>query len=280
LASYDADQAEGLRRMLERPTPSVFSFFSVLPDAEKDAMLINLAASLAAHDCSVLLVDACMTPSSVLSRFGGRAVASLLDVACQERVLDEALRRVPEGFVLARLSHKSVSVATHLQASRLAEIFDVLTDESDVTLVNGELNEDKSLPVPGMEMGGEIVVHMSTSLGSIKAAYALIKSLNDRLGRRPFSLLVTGGSDAEAKMVFANMAQVANRYLAVQLNFLGAIPADEHIRRASGQGRTVLEAFPLTGAAIAFKRLARQFSLLHLTKGTYGMATDSVGLGA
>ncbi|MFZ1180360.1 MAG: antiactivator of flagellar biosynthesis FleN protein [Herbaspirillum sp.] len=265
--------------MLERPTPSVFSFFSVLPDAEKDVMLINLAASLATHGCSVLLVDACMTPSSVLSRFCGRAVASLLDVACQERVLDEALRRVPEGFSLARLSRKSVSAATHLQASRLAEIFDVLTDESDITLVNGELNEDKALPVPGMEMG-EIVVHMSTSPGSIKAAYALIKNLNDRLGRRPFSLLVTGGPDTEAKMVFANMAQVANRYLAAQLNFLGSIPADEHIRRASGQGRTVLEAFPLTGAAIAFKRLARQFSLLHLTKGTYGMATDSASLGA
>jgi len=33
--------------MLERPIPRVFSFFSVLPDAEKGAMLVNLAASLA-----------------------------------------------------------------------------------------------------------------------------------------------------------------------------------------------------------------------------------------
>jgi len=53
----------------------------------------------------------------------------------------------------------------------------------------------------------------------------------------------------------------------------------EHIRRASGQGRTVLEAFPLAGATLAFKRLADQFSLSNLTKGTYGMATDGASLG-
>jgi len=278
LASYDADQAEGLRRMLERPVPRVFTFFSVLPDDEKGAMLINLAASLAASDSHALLVDACMTPSSVLSRFGGMGLATLLDVASKERQLDDAVRLVPEGFTLARLSRKNVSAVAHPQASLLAQIFDTLTSKSDVTLVNAELGEDDCLPVPAMEMG-EIVVHMSTNPASIKAAYVMLKDLSDRLGRRPFSLLVSGGSDAEAQIVFANMAQAANRYLAAQLSFMGAIPADEHIRRASGQGRTVLEAFPLTGATLAFKRLARQFSLSSLTRGTYGMAIDGASLG-
>jgi len=278
LANHDSDQAEGLRRMLERPVPRVFSFFSVLPDDEKGAMLINLAASLAASDSNALLVDACRTPSGVLSRFGGLAVATLLDVASKERRLEEAVRLVPEGFALARLSRKNVSAVAHPQASLLAQIFDKLTSESDVTLVNAELGDDDSLPVPAMEMG-EIVVHMSTNPASIKAAYVLLKELSDRLGRRPFSLLVSGGSDTEAQMVFANMAQTANRYLAAQLNFMGSIPADEHIRRASGQGRTVLEAFPLTGATLAFKRLASQFSLSRLTRGTYGMAIDGASLG-
>jgi len=66
--------------------------------------------------------------------------------------------------------------------------------------------------------------------------------------------LVTGGSEAEAQMVYANMAQAASRYLAAQLHFIGSVPADDHIRRATGQGRTVLEAFPLAGASIAFMR--------------------------
>lgn len=278
MANHDTDQAEGLRRMLERPAPRVFTFFSVLPDDEKGAMLINLAASLAASEFNALLVDACMTPSSVLSRFGGFPVATLLDVANKDRHLDEALRLVPEGFALTRLSRKNVSTVAHPQASQLAQIFDKLTSDTDVTLVNAELREYGSLPVPAMEMG-EIVVHMSTNPASIKSAYVLLKDLTDRLGRRSFSLLVSGSSDAEAQMVFANMSQAANRYLAAQLSFMGSIPADEHIHRASGQGRTVLEAFPLTGAALAFRRLASQFSLSTITKGTYGMAIDGASLG-
>ena len=278
MANHDTDQAEGLRRMLERPVPRVFTFFSVLPDDEKGAMLINLAASLAASECNALLVDACMTPSSVLSRFGGFPVATLLDVAIKDRHLDEALRLVPEGFALTRLSRKNVSTVAHPQASLLAQIFDKLASDNDITLVNAELGEDDSLPVPAMEMG-EIVVHMSTNPASIKSADVLLKDLSDRLGRRPFSLLVSGSSDAEAQMVFSNMAQTANRYLAAQLNFMGSIPADGHIRRASGQGRTVLEAFPLTGAALAFRRLASQFSISTLAKGTYGMAIDGASLG-
>ena len=265
--------------MLERPTPRIFTFFSVLSDEEKGIMLINLAASLAASDSNALLVDACLPASAVLSRFGGVAVATLLDVARQERDLDDAVRLMPEGFALARLARKSITRVTHPQTARLAEIFDQLTEQSDITLVNGELTDEESLPVPAMEMG-EIVIHMSTSPASIKAAYVLIKNLSDRLGRRPFCLLVSGGSESEAQMVYANMAQAAHRYLAAQLHFIGAIPADEHIRRASGQGRTVLEAFPLAGATVAFKRLADKFSLSDLTRGSYGMAADGASIGA
>jgi len=276
LASHEVDQAEGLRRMLERPIPRIFSFFSVLPDAEKGAMMVNLAASLAVKNNNVLVVDACVAPSSVLSRFGGVAVATLLDVARRERDLCDAVRIVPEGFALARLSRKVVPSATHPQAARLAEIFDSLTTDSDITLVSAELGDEDSLAVPAMETG-EIVIHVSTNPGSIKAAYVLLKNLSDRLGRRPFGLLVTGGSEAEAQMVYANMAQAASRYLAAQLHFVGSVPADDHIRRATGQGRTVLEAFPLAGASIAFMRLASK--LPNLTKSTYGMATDGASLG-
>jgi len=151
------------------------------------------------------------------------------------------------------LSAQVVPSATHPQAARLAEIFDSLTTDSDITLVSAELGEEDSLAVPAMETG-EIVIHVSTNPGSIKAAYVLLKNLSDRLGRRPFGLLVTGGSEAEAQMVYANMAQAASRYLAAQLHFIGSVPADDHIRRATGQGRTVLEAFPLAGASIAFMR--------------------------
>ena len=76
------------------------------------------------------------------------------------------------------------------------------------------------------------------------------------------------------------MAQAASRYLAAQLNFIGAIPADDHIRRATGQGRAVMDVFPFAGAALAFQRLSKRFTAgPDAARSSYGMATDGASLG-
>jgi flagellar biosynthesis protein FlhG len=42
---------------------------------------------------------------------------------------------------------------------------------------------------------------------------------------------------------------------------MGSVPADEHLNRAARLGRSVIDAYPLAGASVAFRRLAGQFSL-------------------
>jgi flagellar biosynthesis protein FlhG len=279
LASYEIDQAEGLRRMLERPVPRLFTFFSVLTEEEKSAMLINLAASLSQSTSNVLLIDGAVSTSGLLTRIGLRHdLATLQEVARKERHLHEAMRLLPEGFSIARIARRSLPSASHHQAGSLAEVFDTMIEQADLSLVNGVLSDDQSLPVPSMEMG-EIVIQVSASASSIKAAYVLLKTLSDRLGRRPFSLIVNDATEAEAQTVYANMAQAASRYLAAQLNYLGSIPADDHIRRASGQGRAVMDVFPFSSASIAFHRLAKRFAGTKLTNGAFGLATDGASLG-
>ncbi|MBO9535858.1 antiactivator of flagellar biosynthesis FleN protein [Herbaspirillum sp.] len=265
--------------MLERPVPRLFTFFSVLGEEEKSAMLINLAASLSQASHSVLLIDGGVASSGLLTRIGLRHdVATLQEVAQKERPLREAMRMLPEGFSMARIARRTVPPASHPQAGQLAAIFDTLIEQAEITLVNGVLAEDHSFPVPTMEMG-EIVIQVSTTASSIKSAYVLLKSLTDKIGRRPFSLIVNDATDAEAQTVYANMAQAASRYLAAQLNFLGAIPADDHIRRACGQGRAVMDVFPFAGATLAFHRLAKRFVEQDAARSAYGMATDGASLG-
>lgn len=279
MASYDIDQAAGLRRMLERPVPRLFTFFSVLGEEEKSAMLINLAASLSQARHSVLLIDGGVASSGLLTRIGLRHdVATLQEVANKERLLPEAMRLLPEGFSMARIARRTVPAAGHAQAGQLTAIFDTLIEQAEITLVNGVLASDNSFPVSTMEMG-EIVIQMSTSASSIKSAYVLLKSLTDKIGRRPFSLIVNDATEAEAQTVYANMAQAASRYLAAQLNFLGSIPADDHIKRACGQGRAVMDVFPFAGATLAFHRLAKRFVEQDAVKSAYGMATDGASLG-
>jgi flagellar biosynthesis protein FlhG len=146
-------------------------------------------------------------------------------------------------------------------ARRLATAFDVLVKQSagSIVIVDGEFAEDGAFPVPLMD-ASEIVVQVSTSATSITNAYSLVKRLAQHLGRRPFGILVTGATEAEARVVYANMSSAATRYLAVTLSSMGSVPADEYLQRAARLGRAVVDAFPLAGASVAFRRLAGRFA--------------------
>ena len=260
MANFDFDQAEGLRRMLAGPRPRIVTFLSATPQDDKGAMLVNLAASLARAGSDVLIVDACTEQYGVAERLGVDHGASLLNVARQECGLNQVINQVPQGFGVVSMARGRKSRSGPDEARRLAKIFDVLVKQTDIVIVDGEFGEDDSFPVPIMA-SAEIIVEVSSSAASIKAAYSLIKRLSQQLGRRPFGILVTGASESEAKVVYDNMASACSKYLAVGLTSMGSVPADEYLQRAARLGRAVVDAFPLAGASVAFRRLAGRFAL-------------------
>jgi flagellar biosynthesis protein FlhG len=265
LASFDFDQAEGLRRMLAGPKPRIVTFLSATPQDDKGAMLVNLGASLAQSGNDVMIVDACTRDYGVAQRLGVDRGPSLLQVARQECALNQVIHPVPQGFSVATMARTMPGNAD--EARRLAKTFDVLVKQAgSIIMVDGEFSEDGSFPVPIMA-SSEIVVQVSTSATSITNAYALIKRLSQHLGRRPFGILVTGATEAEAKVVYDNMSSAATRYLAVTLSSMGSVPADEYLHRAARLGRAVVDAFPLAGASVAFRRLAGRFARTGMQQG-------------
>jgi flagellar biosynthesis protein FlhG len=258
LASFDFDQAEGLRRMLAGPKPRIVTFLSATPEDDKGAMLVNLGASLAQSGNDVMIVDACERDYGVARRLGVDRGPGLLQVARQECALNQVIYPVPQGFSVVSMDSAGRSAD---DARRLAKTFDVLVKQSSgsIVMVDGEFSPEGTFPVPVMA-SSEIVVQVSTSAASITNAYALIKRLSLHLGRRPFGILVTGATEAEAKVVYDNMSSAATRYLAVTLSSMGSVPADEYLHRAARLGRAVVDAFPLAGASVAFRRLAGRFA--------------------
>jgi flagellar biosynthesis protein FlhG len=277
LASFDFDQAEGLRRMLAGPRPRIVTFLSATPADDKGAMLVNLGASLAQAGNDVLIVDACEREYGVAQRLGVDRGASLLQVARQECALNEVMHKVPQGFAVASLARNGRGNARAAWAPafagdsakpsakdaedlrRLGKAFDVMAQQAGIAIVDGEFGAN-GLPLPVLA-NSEIVVQVTPSAASITNAYSLIKRLSLQLGRRPFGILVTGASEAEAKVVYANMSSAATRYLAVTLTSMGSVPADEYLQRAAHLGRAVVDAFPLAGASVAFRQLAGRFAL-------------------
>ncbi|MFK3736246.1 MinD/ParA family ATP-binding protein [Massilia sp. TN1-12] len=258
MASFDFDQAEGLRRMLSGPKPRIVTFLSATPADDKGAMLVNLAASLVQSGHDVVIVDACEYDYGVARRLGVDGRGDLLGVARQECALNQVIHQVPQGFSVVEMGH---GVRSQDEARRLSTAFDVLVKQSagSIVIVDGEFLEHGHFPVAAMT-NSEIVVQVSTGATSITNAYALVKRLAQHLGRRPFGILITGASEAEAKVVYDNMSSAATRYLAVTLSSMGSVPADEYLQRAARLGRAVVDAFPLAGASVAFRRLAGRFA--------------------
>lgn len=258
MANFDFDQAEGLRRMLAGARPRIVSFVSATPRDDKGAMLVNLGASLAQAGNDVLLVDASAGLDGVAARLGIDDGPCLLDLARQHCMLEAVIRPVRQGFRVAALAPAGAASCRPEDAPGLARAFDALVAESAIIIVDADFDGD-AFPLPLMG-SSEIVVQVSTSAASITAAYGMLKRLRRGLGARPFSVLVTGASEVEARVVFDNMAQAASRYLALELTSLGSVPADEYLRLAARLGCAVVDAFPLAGASVAFRRLAGRFA--------------------
>ena len=248
--------------MLAGPKPRIFTFLSAAGVEEKGAMLVNLGASLVQAGRDVVLVDACIDSEGIAGRFETVHGATLLQVARQERALDEVVQTMPQGIGIAAMMRRTQRGATQdpVQMRRVGVAFELLAARSDIVMVDAELDKEDNFPIASLA-DGEIVVQVVNSPESIKTAYAIIKRIAGQVGRRRFGVLVTGASEKEAQRVYQNMAQAANRYLAVKLNSVGSVPADDHLKRAMRLDRAVVEAFPLAGASVAFRQLAGRFVL-------------------
>lgn len=258
MSDFMKDQAESLRRIMAGPKPRIISMFSAAVSQDNSRTLTNLAASLNRHGKDVLVVHAAADASDVLENYGIEINSTLLEGVQHGLPLENGIRVSDQGFSVARLMPQPhLSRLDSMLSLALNDVMMKLASRHDIVLVDAALTEEGVLPLACLDEG-EIFIQLSSDPESIKSAYFLIKQLCSKLGRRGFGILVTGTSEPKAQDIYQNMAQVARRFLGVELEFIGSIPADEDLYRAAQLGRAVIEAFPLAKASAAFKQLAQR----------------------
>lgn len=262
------DQADGLRKMISRGSASsrLITFLSGAAATDNDLLLTNLGASLNATGSKVLLVDARPPGQGISAKLNISKRFPVWDAAFKDGLTTGLVQDVPglDGVQAMLLGMPRSGSYGSMELNHFNSYFSELVKDFDMVLVDAELTNADRLPIAAME-AGEIVIQVSSSSESIKTAYVLMKRLTSSIGRRPYSILVTGVSEKASTVVYENMAKTASQYLAVPLNSVGSMPADEHLQKASNLGRTVVDAFPLAGVSVAFRRLAGKFASAPLT---------------
>lgn len=226
----------------------------------KTNVSVNLSLALAEMGRRVVLLDADLGLANVDVLLGLKHKATLADVLEGKCDLRDVLVTGPGGVRIVPAASGAANMVSlnHQQHAGLIQAFSEIGDNIDVLIVDTAAGIGDSV-VSFVRAAQEVLVVVCDEPTSITDAYALIKLLNRDYGMTRFRVLANMvGTPQEGRMVFAKLAKVTDRFLDVALQYVGAIPFDEAVRKSVQKQRAVFEAFPRSKASLAIRAIAQK----------------------
>lgn len=252
------DQAQGLRTLNQPKPVRVIAVTSGKGGVGKSSVSVNLSLSMIQAGQRVMLMDADLGLANVDVLLGLQPVYNLSHVLSGECSLEQTLLEGPLGLqiVPASSGQKHMSELSTTENAGLIRAFSELNRQLDCLVVDTAAGIADSV-VTFAQASQEVVVVVCNEPASLTDAYALIKVMSRDHGVSRFQVLANmTRSGAEGRELFTKLSRVAERFLDVTLNYAGNIPYDDWMRRSIQRQRAVVEAFPSSPSASAFRRLA------------------------
>lgn len=254
------DQAEGLRRLAKPRPVKLIAVASGKGGVGKTSAAVNLSVALAAGGRSTLLLDADLGLANVDVLLGLRPAANLSHVLSGERELEEVILEGPSGLRIVPASSGSAALADLGAAEQagLIRAFGALKFAPEVLVVDTAPGIGRTVAT-FCQATHEVVVVVCDEPSSIADAYALIKVLSQTYGIERFQILASMVRDDEqGSAVHKKLLGACDRFLDVNLHYLGSVPRDELLLRAVRSRQAVVAAYPGSASARAFKEIARR----------------------
>lgn len=227
----------------------------------KTNVSVNLSLALANLGRKVVLLDADFGLANVDVLLGLHPKHTLADVMDGSCDLRDVLLAGPGGIRIVPASSGTQSMVemTPVQHAGLIQAFSELGDNIDVLIIDTAAGIGDSV-TSFVQAAQEVVMVVCDEPTSITDAYALIKLLNRNHGMTRFRVLANmAHSPQEGRNLFNKLVKVTERFLDdVTLQYLGAVPYDEMVRKAVQKQRAVYDAFPRAKSSLAFKGMAQK----------------------
>jgi flagellar biosynthesis protein FlhG len=266
------DQAAGLRRMVNPEPVRVIAVTGGKGGVGKTNISVNLGVAMAEMGRRVMLLDADLGLANIDVMLGLHPEFDLSHVMRGERRLEEILVTGPHGMKVvpgASGVQKMAELST-AQHVGLINAFSELANDVDVLLIDTAAGISDQV-VSFSRAAQEVVVVVCDEPASITDAYAIIKLLNREHGVSRFRVLANMVRTVqEGRDLYNKMCRVTDRYLDAMLSYMGSIPYDEQLRKAVKAQRPVVDGFPRSKAAQAFKNLAKKADTWPLPTGVSG----------
>lgn len=272
MSNARVDQAAGLRRMTEPRPVRVIAVTSGKGGVGKTNVSVNLAVSMAEEGQRVMLLDADLGLANVDVMLGLHPEYDLSHVIQGQRTLEEIIVTGPAGLQIVPASSgtKMMAELSPVEHAGVIRAFSELSHDLDVLIIDTAAGIADSV-VSFSRAAQEVIVVVCDEPASITDAYALIKLLSREYGIQRFRVLANMAHSAqEGRELFAKIARVTERYLDVTLDFVGVVPFDDYLRKAVKRQKAVVEAYPRSRAAMAFKTLAQKADKWPIPTGAAG----------
>ena len=259
-----ADQAEGLRRLMVQASTRVVTVAAARTGLGATSVVVNLATALAQAGKDVLVLDENLSHNNVANMLALKPRYDLLNAVRRDKPWREIMLHARQG-VRVLPAARAIQALPKLPQPEREHLLECLVEASqgvDVVLVDAAACDGNYVSA-GLAPDQPLLLVLNATASAITESYAMIKRMAMQDGRQSFEIVVNKVRDErEAQVVFGNMAQVAHRHLNVRVEYLGYIPVDEKLKRATQLCRPVVEAFPAAPAALAFGELERDLMLL------------------
>jgi len=252
------DQAAGLRRMANPRPVKVIAVASGKGGVGKTNVSVNLSMALSQGGKDVLLLDADLGLANVDVLLGLRPRHTLSDVINGSRALEEIIINGPESLKIIPASSgvKNMADLNSMEHAGIIRAFSELSHSIDVLMIDTAAGISESV-ITFTRAAQEVIVVLCDEPTSITDAYALIKVLNKDYGIRRFRVISNMvQSLQEGRELFKKIMTVTDKYLDVQLDFMGMVPYDDFLRKAVQRQKAVIDAYPRSKSAMAFKSLS------------------------
>ncbi len=263
------DQAEGLRNIIKKQeiesaerTARVITLTSGKGGVGKTSLSVNLAIWLRRLGKRVVILDADFGLANIEIMLGIRPQYNLADLMFRGKSINDIITYGPEGigFISGGSGINEMANLTREQIFHLIQKLEELDRQTDVIIVDTGAGIGDSV-LEFVAASAEVLLVVTPEPTSITDAYALLKTLNRNSSYKPEKTMlrmvanqVRGNKDADE--LFEKLGVVVNKFLNIDIDYLGAVPYDLNMQRAVMRQEPLSMASPTASAARSIEKIA------------------------
>mgnify|MGYP003076248639 FL=1 len=238
------DQAENLRNIIKKQNlknitnSRVIAVTSGKGGVGKSSTSINLAVQFTRMGKKVIILDADFGLANIEVMFGVIPKYNLSDLMFAGKELDEIITEGPEGirFISGGSGIAKLVNLDKEQVRRLVNKLSELEGMADVIIIDTGAGISPAV-MEFLVASPETILVTTPEPTSITDSYALLKalSMNENFKKDETTIKMIANrvdSEAEGRSLYEKLNVVVMKFLEINMQYLGAVPQDNNIKKA------------------------------------------------